>query len=387
MRYSLLQEPISSTRESIRFRFKTAHANGVLMYSRGTQGDYFALQLKDNKMILNIDLGSNIMTSLSVGSLLDDNVWHDVVISRNRRDIIFSVDRVIVRGRIKGEFSRINLNRELYVGGIPNVQEGILVTQNFTGCMENIFFNATNFISEMKQSYVYGSDESSYRFEKVHTIYSCPSPPIYPVTFTTVNSYVRLKGYEAQQSLNVSFYFRTYEDRGMMLHHNFSSEGFVRVFLEYGKVKVDLKLSDKPRIVLDNYDEQFNDGKWHSFMLTIQRNRLVIDIDQRPMTTTKNINIYTGRTYYIAGGIERNNGFIGCMRLISVDGNYKLPKDWIPGDEVCCGEEVVVDACQMIDRCNPNPCQHNGVCQQNSMAFFCDCSHTGYAGAVCHTCK
>lgn len=81
------------------------------MYSRGTQGDYFALQLKDNKMILNLDLGSSLMTSLSVGSLLDDNVWHDVVISRNRRDIIFSVDRVIVRGRIKGEFTRLNLNR------------------------------------------------------------------------------------------------------------------------------------------------------------------------------------------------------------------------------------------------------------------------------------
>lgn len=62
-------------------------------------------------MVLNIDLGSGLMTTLSVGSLLDDNVWHDVVVSRNRRDIIFSVDRVIVRGRIKGEFSRLNLNR------------------------------------------------------------------------------------------------------------------------------------------------------------------------------------------------------------------------------------------------------------------------------------
>jgi contactin associated protein-like 2 len=51
------------------------------------------------------------MTSLSVGSLLDDNIWHDVVVSRNRRDILFSVDRVIVRGRIKGEFDRLNLNR------------------------------------------------------------------------------------------------------------------------------------------------------------------------------------------------------------------------------------------------------------------------------------
>lgn len=114
-RLDLLRDPISSLYESIRFRFKTAYANGIVLYSRGTQGDYIALQLKDNRMILNIDLGSGLMTTLSVGSLLDDNVWHDVVVSRNQRDIIFSVDRVIVRGRIKGEFSRLNLNRAVSV--------------------------------------------------------------------------------------------------------------------------------------------------------------------------------------------------------------------------------------------------------------------------------
>lgn len=110
-RLDLLRDPIAASYESIRFRFKTAYANGIVLYSRGTQGDYIALQLKDNRMVLNIDLGSGLMTTLSVGSLLDDNVWHDVVVSRNQRDIIFSVDRVIVRGRIKGEFSRLNLNR------------------------------------------------------------------------------------------------------------------------------------------------------------------------------------------------------------------------------------------------------------------------------------
>lgn len=110
-RLDLLRDPIAASYESIRFRFKTSNANGIVLYSRGTQGDYIALQLKDNRMVLNIDLGSGLMTTLSVGSLLDDNVWHDVVVSRNRRDIIFSVDRVIVRGRIKGEFSRLNLNR------------------------------------------------------------------------------------------------------------------------------------------------------------------------------------------------------------------------------------------------------------------------------------
>lgn len=62
--------------------------------------------------------GSGTSTSLSVGSLLDDNIWHDVIMSRNRRDILFSVDRVVVQGRIKGEFSKLNLNRAVSINSV-----------------------------------------------------------------------------------------------------------------------------------------------------------------------------------------------------------------------------------------------------------------------------
>lgn len=53
------------------------------------------------------------MTSLSVGSLLDDNIWHEVIIMRDRLDIVFSVDRVTIQSRIKGEFERLDLNHEV----------------------------------------------------------------------------------------------------------------------------------------------------------------------------------------------------------------------------------------------------------------------------------
>lgn len=54
------------------------------------------------------------MTSLSVGSLLDDNIWHEVIIMRNRLEVMFSVDRVTIQDRIKGEFERLDLNREVW---------------------------------------------------------------------------------------------------------------------------------------------------------------------------------------------------------------------------------------------------------------------------------
>ncbi|XP_076625165.1 neurexin-4 isoform X3 [Colletes latitarsis] len=383
LRYDLLREPIETDRHFIRFRFKTNNADGVLMYSRGTQGDYIALQLKDNRMLLNIDLGSGIMTSLSVGSLLDDNMWHDVLISRNRKNISFSVDRVLIKGRIKGEFHRLDLNRALYIGGVPNKQDGLVVNQNFTGCIENFYLNATSIIHDLRETEVTGEN---LRYYKVNTIYNCPEPPIVPVTFLTHGSYARLKGYEGISSLNASLTFRTYENQGIILYHQFTSPGFVKLFLEDGKLKVNIQTKGNPQVTLDNFDEKFNDGKWHQVILTIAKNRLILNVDGTPMRTKRMLEMTTGPVYFIGGvtGIESNRGFVGCMRMISIDGNYKLPTDW-KEEEYCCKNEIVFDACQMMDRCNPNPCKHSGICRQNSDEFFCDCANTGYTGAVCHT--
>uniref|UniRef100_A0A8D8V989 Neurexin-4 n=2 Tax=Cacopsylla melanoneura TaxID=428564 RepID=A0A8D8V989_9HEMI len=384
VRWNLREWPIAAARESIRFRLKTNVDNGVLMYSRGTQGDFFALQLRDNRLLLNLDLGSGVMTSLSVGSLLDDNIWHDVVISRTKKDITLSVDRVLIHGLIKGEFSRLNLNREFYIGGVPNKQEGLIVSQNFTGCMENLYINATNLFQHIKYAY----DSEDYwlmqKYFKVNTISNCPEPPIVPVTFTTTGSYARLKGYEGMKQMNVTFSFRTYENNGLLVFHKFLSDGHVKLYLEGGKIKVEIVTGGNPKALLNNFDDEFNDGKWHTVILTINTNQLVLNVDGRAMKTTRLLQMSTGAVYMIAGGVHGTIGFVGCMRMITVDGNYRLPTDWKEG-EYCCQDQVVFDACQMIDRCNPNPCEHSGTCKQNSAEFTCDCSASGYSGAVCHT--
>ncbi|KAL1514303.1 hypothetical protein ABEB36_003581 [Hypothenemus hampei] len=390
VKLNLLRDPIAALRETIKFRFKTANANGVLLYSRGTQGDYIALQLRDNRMLLNIDLGSNMVTSLSVGSLLDDNIWHDVVISRNRRDILFSVDRVVVQERIKGEFTRLNLNRDFYVGGVSNIQEGLVVGQNYTGCIENLYFNSSNVILEVKEAYEYGD---SYKYEKFNILYNCPEPPIVPVTFTSSQSYAKLRGYEGMSSMNASFEFRTYETNGLMMYHAFSSSGFVAIYLEQGKLKVELVTPNNPRVIFDNYQETFNDGRWHVVVLTIRTNDVTFNVDRRPMKTTRMLKIVTGSVYFFAGGtnpiLSYSNvvfqGFIGCMKTIRIDGNSKLPTDWKKDEEYFHGEQIIFDSCRMTDRCYPNPCQHGGTCKQNAAEFFCDCRGTGYGGAVCHS--
>jgi contactin associated protein-like 2 len=82
IRRDLSRHPVASLRDTVRLRFKTNNENGVLVYSKGSQGDYFALQMVENRLLLNINLGGKQETSMALGSLLDDNLFHEVVISR-----------------------------------------------------------------------------------------------------------------------------------------------------------------------------------------------------------------------------------------------------------------------------------------------------------------
>lgn len=63
----------------------------------------------------------------------------------------------------------------------------------------------------------------------VIVIINFQEPPIVPVTFITTGSHARLRGYEGANSLNVSLSFRTYEPRGLLIWHELSSGGNIKV--------------------------------------------------------------------------------------------------------------------------------------------------------------
>lgn len=51
------------------------------------------------------------------------------------------------------------------------MQEGLVVVQNYTGCIENLYLNSTNVIKEVKDAYEY---DETYKYEKINTLYNCP---------------------------------------------------------------------------------------------------------------------------------------------------------------------------------------------------------------------
>ncbi|KAH7952096.1 hypothetical protein HPB52_018374 [Rhipicephalus sanguineus] len=248
----LNRRPVTSTEDTLRLRFRTNHADGLLLYSYGSQRDLFTLQLVHNKLLFSVDLGGEgVVTEVWCGSLLDDNLWHDVQISRFRRELVFTVDRVVIRQRLKGDSFQLDLNRELYIGGMPNFnQEGIKVAANFTGCVENLMINDTNVAYELKR------DTESYMYTKVgQVLYNCRYEQVVSVTFVSSDSLLRVNGY-LQPSMNCSFDFRTFNERGLLLYNKFSIEGYVKLYLDAGRIRVELQGKKTPVVLLKPFDRR-----------------------------------------------------------------------------------------------------------------------------------
>ncbi|RWS30064.1 neurexin-4-like protein, partial [Leptotrombidium deliense] len=383
---NIRNQKISSFEDIIRFRFRTNNADGNILYSKGTQGDLLSIRLERNKLVVAIDLGGDgSVNTISAGSLLDDNLWHDVFISRRNRDILITVDRVVVRNRLKGDFFRLDLNHELFIGGLPlKMQQDLNVRENFTGCIENLMLNNTNVISEIKY------DIQQYMYKKIgDVLYSCELQQVIPVTFLSSAAHLQVDGHY-QSTMNVSFDFRTFNDDGVLVYNKFTNQGFVQLYLERGKIMIKVKGIDTPTdaISLDPFpNEVFNDGYWHRVSLYLETNRIILEVNGRPSITTRKFSMQSGIAYLIGGGIYGTTGFVGCMRYIYIQGKYIHVKTLAKEKIISRPGEILFDSCQMIDRCYPNPCEHGGTCRQTSLDFVCDCSHTGYTGAVCRVPK
>lgn len=74
-------------------------------------------------------------------------------------------------------------------------------------------------------------------------------------------------------------------------------------------------------------------------------------------------------------------GFVGCLSDLVVDsGRVNLAK--VGRDQEVMG---LKDLCQAPVRspCDSHPCLHNGQCVDGWNRYICDCTMTGYRGAVC----
>uniref|UniRef100_G1QA98 Contactin associated protein like 5 n=1 Tax=Myotis lucifugus TaxID=59463 RepID=G1QA98_MYOLU len=394
--YRFNQKLLSTLKDVISLKFKSIQGDGVLFHGEGQRGDCITLELQKGRLALRLNLDdsktrlSSSPPSATLGSLLDDQHWHSVLIERVGKHVNFTVDKYTQHFRTKGEADALDIDYELSFGGIPVPgKPGTFLKKNFQGCMENLYYNGINIIDLAKR-----------RKHQIYTVgnvtFSCSEPQIVPITFVnSSSSYLLLPGTPNIDGLSVGFQFRTWNKDGLLLSTELSEgSGALLLSLEAGTLRLLIqKTTRRAAEILTG--SNLNDGLWHSVSINARRNRITLTLDNdaaSPAQDTSQIQIYSGNSYYF-GGCPDNltapqclnpiEAFQGCMRLIFIDNQ---PKDLISVQQGSLGNfsDLHIDLCSIKDRCLPNYCEHGGSCSQSWTTFYCNCSDTGYVGPTCH---
>ena len=85
------------------------------------------------------------------------------------------------------------MDRDLYVGGVENIEDGLVVYENFNGCIENMYLNHSNIIRSFTNRFLY--DDGHYQYEDIGggVVKGCqPEYFSIPVTFKNSKSFAKL---------------------------------------------------------------------------------------------------------------------------------------------------------------------------------------------------
>ena len=57
--------------------------------------------------------------------------------------------------------------------------------------------------------------------------------------------------------------------------------------MENARIKVEIASNDVPKVLIDNFDQSFNDGNWHQVELSMSKNMAVLAVDKVRMLTSQ----------------------------------------------------------------------------------------------------
>uniref|UniRef100_A0A671RYE7 Agrin n=1 Tax=Sinocyclocheilus anshuiensis TaxID=1608454 RepID=A0A671RYE7_9TELE len=148
----------------IAMEFRASEMTGILLYN-GQKGkkDFLSLALFEGHVELRFNTGSGTSSVISK-VLVRPGRWHQLVVVRNRRNAMLSVDNEpSVEGQSPPGTDGLNLDTDLFIGGvledmIPDVKERTSVSTGLVGCIRmldvnNLFYN----LQENGDSVLYGS--------------------------------------------------------------------------------------------------------------------------------------------------------------------------------------------------------------------------------------
>uniref|UniRef100_A0A4W6C9I6 Contactin associated protein like 3 n=1 Tax=Lates calcarifer TaxID=8187 RepID=A0A4W6C9I6_LATCA len=353
-----------TSREVVSLKFKTVRNAGTLLHAEGEGGLSLSLELERGKLQLLFRQGGTSPSEprrlASLGSLLDDQHWHHVVLERRSSHLNLTVDKHTERVQIPAEFNHWDIK-----------QKPVISKRSFHGCLENLLYNGLNLLERAKHN-----DQQVTLMGNV--TFSCTEPVSVAVTFHGPQSFLQLPGAAASSSggVAVGLQLRTWNKAGLLLTFDLPQHGGV-VWLYLSEARLRLQIHKAGRVLLElSAGSALNDGQWHSVELNSRGGRLTIAVDK-------------GEGGCPAEGDSQGcrnpfNVFQGCMRLLTVE-NQNVDLIMVQQKQLGNYSNLQIDMCGIIDRCSPSRCEHGGRCSQSWTVFHCNCSDSGYSGATCHS--
>ncbi len=180
--------------------------------------------------------------------------------------------------------------------------------------------------------------------------------------------------------------------QGRLYYHRFAKDaanqdtGYILMYLFETALYISFRLGDASAQdqIMVHRRSSLNDGLWHDISLSITIDTMNVTVDYEPEIVRGTFKIQTGEMFYVGGGpIEENAyravpGFIGCFRRLKLnDGRQILPENIRSKDDgpqanalsLVTSVDVLIDSCEILDKCTPNPCQHGGICLQTWSDF------------------
>uniref|UniRef100_A0A3P9J945 Contactin associated protein like 3 n=1 Tax=Oryzias latipes TaxID=8090 RepID=A0A3P9J945_ORYLA len=392
---ALVYRPNPGSRETSRdvltLKFKTLTNSGMVLQVEEQEGHVLSLELDKGKLLLVFRKGRTLSSQakhlISLGGLLDDQLWHYVKVEQHSSHLNLTVDKLTERVQIPAEFTHVE---RLRVGSVddPTSQRPAISTKNFHGCLENLLYNNLNLIELAKKK-----DHRVTVWGNV--TFSCAESVSVAVTLFGSQSFLQLPGrtVSSPQGLSVGFQFRTWNKVGLLLTFNLPQQGG-GIWLYLSESKLHLQIHKTGKVITTG--AALNDGQWHSVELSSRQGRLSVVVDREEGGSTQTISSFplvVERSIFF-GGCPANaasqecrnpfNAFQGCMRSLTVD-NQDIDLIMVQQKQLGNYSKLQIDMCGIIDRCSPSRCEHGGRCSQSWTIFHCNCSDTGYSGATCHS--
>uniref|UniRef100_A0A8B9RKC2 Contactin associated protein-like 5a n=1 Tax=Astyanax mexicanus TaxID=7994 RepID=A0A8B9RKC2_ASTMX len=380
--YRFNQKSMSTVKDVISLRFKSRQAEGVLLHGEGQRGDYITLELHRGRLALHLNLDDTRVRSSSgrmvvtLGSLLDDQHWHSVLIERFNKQVNFTLDRHTQHFRAKGDGDSLEVDYELSFGGIPLPgKPGTFLRRNFHGCVENLYYNGVNIIDLAKR-------RKPQIYSVGNVTFSCSEPQLVAATFlSSSSSFLSLPApAPTLEGLTVRLQFRTWNPDGLLLSSRLESDQepcYLLLQISSGRLRLTHHTSDFKTSEVST-GQRVNDGLWHLVSLST-RDLEFLSVLKAVYHSLSGCPLSQNGS----GCMNPSMAFQGCMRLILINNQ---PTDLMQVQQGMLGSwnQLQFDICGIQDRCLPNFCENGGRCTQTWSSFQCDCAGTGYSGATCH---